>query len=82
MQDVALSAGRCATRAVAEVLIKVRALLHSTCGAAVAESDRAPHHIKVALPLIQSQLVIGRHGDIGKVNRAPFDIEDPVGRST
>jgi hypothetical protein len=25
--------------------------------------------------------VVGPHGDIGKVNGAPFDIEDPVGRS-
>ena len=40
-----------------------------------------PRPIKVSLPLIQPQFVIGRHGDIGKVNRAPFDIEDPVGCS-
>jgi hypothetical protein len=77
-----LSASRRATGAVAEVLSKERVVsLHSTCGAGVAESDRAPDHIKAILPLIQPQLVIGPHGDIGKVNRAPFDIEDPVGRS-
>jgi hypothetical protein len=34
----------------------------------------------VSLPLIQPQLVVSHHGDIGKVDRAPFDIEDPVGR--
>ena len=34
----------------------------------------------MSLPLIQPQLVVSHHGDIGKVDRAPFDIEDPVGR--
>jgi hypothetical protein len=77
-----LSASRRTTGAVAEVLSKKRVIsLHSTCGAGVAKSDRAPDHIKAILPLIQPQLVIGPHGDIGEVNRAPFDIEDPVGRS-
>ena len=76
-----MSASRRTTRAVAEVLVKVGALLHSTCGGCVAQSHRAIDHIKPALSLIQPQLVVGRHGDIGKVNRAPFDIEDPVGRT-
>jgi hypothetical protein len=77
-----LSASRRTTGAVAEVLSKKRVIsLHSTCGAGVAESDRAIDHIKPALPLIQPQFVVGPHGDIGKVDRAPFDIEDPVGRS-
>jgi hypothetical protein len=77
-----LSASRRTTGAVAEVLSKKRVIsLYSTCGAGVAETDRAPDHIKAILPLIQPQLVIGPHGDIGEVDRAPFDIEDPVGRS-
>ena len=75
-----MSASRRTTRAVAEVLVKVSALLYSTCGGCVAQSHRAIDHIKPALSLIQPQLVVGPHGDIGKVNRAPFDIEDPVGR--
>ena len=76
-----MSASRRTARAVAEVLVKVGALLYSTCGGCVAQSHRAIDHIKPALSLIQPQLVVGPHGDIGKVNRAPFDIEDPVGRS-
>ena len=57
-----MSASRRTARAVAEVLVKVGALLHSTCGAGIAESGRAPHHIKVALPLIQPQLVVSCRG--------------------
>ena len=82
LQHVALPAGRRTTGAVAEVLRKVRCavFLHSTCGAAVAESDRAPDHIKLIRPLIQLQLVIGRHGRIGEIHGAPFDIENSIGR--
>jgi len=77
-----LSASRRTTGAVAEVLSKERVVsLHPGCGRCVAKGHRAIDHIKPALSLIQPQFVVGPHGDIGKVDRAPFDIEDPVGRT-
>jgi hypothetical protein len=77
-----LSASRRATGAVAEVLSKERIVsLHSSCGRCVATNHRAIDHIKAILSLIQPQLVVSRRTDVGKVNGAPFDIEDPVGRS-
>src|SRR6185295_16816414 len=59
--DVTLAAASRATGAVAEVLRKDGvALLHSTCGAGVAVSHRAIHHIEATLPLIQPYLVVSR----------------------
>src|SRR5205814_3249990 len=78
---VALPAGSRASRAVAEILSKGGVVfLHSRCGAAVAIGHRAVDHIKACLSLIQSQLVVGRQGRIGKIYCAPLNIEDPIGR--
>ena len=54
--------------------------MHSRRGARIAVCRIAVDHIEPILALIQPQLVVGRLIDVGKVNSAPFDIEDPVGR--
>jgi hypothetical protein len=75
------AAGR-ASRAVAEILRKGRVvLLHSSCGAAVPIGHRAVDYVEAALALIQPQLVVGLQGGVGKINRAPLNVEYPVGRS-
>jgi hypothetical protein len=78
-----LSASRSATGAVAEVLSKERVVsLHSGCGRCVAVSHCAVDHIKAWLPpFVQPQLEVSSRGRGSEVNSAPFDIEDPVGRS-
>ena len=82
MQRVALSAGSPATRAVAEVLGKGSVVfLHSRCGAAVAKGHCSINHIKAALPLIQPQLMVGLLRRVGEIDRAPLDVEYPIGRS-
>jgi hypothetical protein len=74
--------GRGPTVAVAEILSKTGiAVLHPRSGARIAVCRIAVDHIVATLHLIQPQLVVGRLTDVGKVNSAPFDIEDPVGRS-
>lgn len=82
LQNVALPASNGTTDAVAKVLNNNAVVfLHSPCGADVAISHCAPDYIKAILPLIQPQLVIGPVARIGEINRAPFDIENPVGRT-
>jgi hypothetical protein len=77
-----LSASRSASRAVTEVLSKESVVsLHSRRCTSVAASHRAIDHIEVSLPLIQPQFVVSRRGRSSEVNSAPFDIEDPIGRS-
>lgn len=77
-----MSASRSASRAVTEVLSKESVVsLHSRRCASVAASHRAIDHIEVSLPLIQPQFVVSRRGRSSEVNGAPFNIEDPVGRS-
>ena len=76
------AAGRGATVAVAEILSKTSIVaLHSRRGARIAACRIAVDHIEPVLVLIQPQLEIGRASRIVEINRAPFDIEDPVGRS-
>ena len=56
--------------------------LHTGCGRCVAVSHCAVDHIKAwLLPLIQPYLVVSGRGRSSEVNSAPFNIEDPVGRS-
>jgi hypothetical protein len=70
------------TRAVAEVLSKDGIVsLHSRCCAGVALSHQAVDHIKTSLPLVQPQLVVGRLGGVGKIDGAPFDVEDAIRRT-
>ena len=80
--NITLSAGRCTTGAVTEILSKKRVVsLQSACGRCVATSHRAPDHIKAILSLVQPQFVVSSRGGSSKVDCAPFDVEDPVGRS-
>ena len=75
------AAGRAAC-AIAEILRKGGVvLLYSSRGTRVAVTHRPVDHIKAALPLIQSQLVVGRQGRVSKIHCAPFNVEYPVGRS-
>ena len=77
-----MSASRSTTGAVAEVLSKEGVVsLHSGCGRCVATSHRPIDDNKKPLSLIQPEFVVSRRGRISEVNSAPFDIEDPVGRS-
>lgn len=82
MQDVALPASCRLTRAVAEVLIeRAGVLLHASRRAAITASNRAVDYIKTTLPLVQSHLEVRLRGWGGEIDRAPFDVEDTVGRS-
>jgi hypothetical protein len=81
LQDIALPASCGPTRAVAEVLIKVGALLYPGCCTAVPTSHCPVDHIKAALTLIQPQFVVGRACRVGEIDGAPFDVKYPIGRS-
>src|SRR4029453_8558626 len=68
-------------RAVAEILVKGGVVsLHSRGCAGVALSHGAVDHIEACLPLVQPQLVVGRRSRCGKIDSAPFDVEDTIGR--
>ena len=56
--------------------------MHSRGRAGVTISHRAVDHIEAGLPLIQSNLKVGRRAGIGEIHRAPFDVQDTIGRST
>ena len=77
-----MSASRCTTGAVAEVLSKERVVsLHSGCGRCVAISHCAVDHVKAWLPpLVQPQLEAGTAAP-REVLRTPFNVEDTVGSS-
>ena len=80
--DIALSASRRTTGAVAEVLSKERVVsLHSGCGRCVAISHCAVDHIEASLPLVQPQLEAGTAAP-REVLCPPLDVEDAVGSST
>ena len=80
--NITLSASRCTTGAVTEILSKECVVsLHSGCGRCIATRHRTPDHIKAILTLIQPQFVVSSRGRSSKIHSAPFDIEDPVGRS-
>ena len=79
--DIALSASRSASRAIAEVLSKERVVsLHSGCGRCVAVTHCAVDHVKARLPLVQPQLEAGTTAS-REVLRAPFDVENAAGSS-
>jgi hypothetical protein len=78
-----LSASRRTTGAVTEVLSKKCVVsLHAGCGRCVAVSHCAVDHVKAWLSsLVQPQLEVSSRGRSSEVNSAPFNVEDPVGRS-
>ena len=79
--DIALSASRRTTGAVAEVLSKERVVsLHSGCGRCVAVTHCAVDHVKAWLPLVQPQLEAGTAAP-REVLCPPLDVEDAVGSS-
>ena len=76
--DIALSASRRASGAVAEVLIKERVVsLHSGCGGCVAVTHCAIDHVKACLPFVQPQLETGTTAP-REVLRPPLDVEDAI----
>src|SRR5438876_243195 len=78
-QAVSDRTGRCATRAVAEVLCKESAIvLHSASSTAIAVGHCAVHHIKAVLTLIQTQLEAESRVRVVIVDPV-LDIEDAVG---
>ena len=75
-----MSAGSGLTAAVAEVLVKVSALLHACRCTRVPVRDRAVDYIKPAQSFIQSNLEVGTAA-AAEIGGAPFDVEDSIGRS-
>ena len=78
-----MSASRRTTGPVTEVLSKKCVVsLHAGCGRCVAVSHCAVDHVKAWLSsLVQPQLEVSSRGRSSKIHGAPFDVEDPVGRS-
>ena len=80
--DIALSASRPTTRAVAEILSNERVVsLHSRCCAGVALIHRTVDHIKATLPLVQPQFVVGMLASVVVIDGAPFDVQDSMRRN-
>jgi hypothetical protein len=77
-----LSASRRTTGAVAEVLSKECVVsLHSGRGRCVTIAHYAVDHVEAELPFVQPHFVVGLLGGVGEIHRAPFDVEDTIGRS-
>src|SRR5262249_34831540 len=67
---------------IAEMLGKAGVIFLHSCGrTTVTLIHRAVKHFETSLPFVQPQLEIGRLACIVRIDRAPLDVEDAIGRS-